>query len=145
MGAMKDLSLRVMMQLSLIGDYTAQAESYERRRDVVSQQRAATLRRKAHQAMIGARNLRRAPDLRWSDRGSYYVGDEYRVWHESGNLLGVTTDPDAADAILIYAAAAHVNRDGCDGCGILTSPHDHGYSVQIVVGDDDVTTHPMYL
>lgn len=65
---------------------------------------------------------------------------EWRVWCESGDLVeaGLGSAAEAAE-VLAAAAAEHVAASGCDGCGVLTAPGEHGFSVQVCEGGRDIT------
>ncbi len=69
---------------------------------------------------------------------------EYRVWCETGDLVHAGTDrSDAVDA-MNEAIAEHADAADCEGCGVMTPQHDHGFSIQICDGDRDVTGDPSY-
>lgn len=68
----------------------------------------------------------------------------YRVWHESGDYLGGSKDPYRAGQImgghiLNHLAQEKANGEECHGCGVMSSPSEHGFSIQSV-GDDDYFT-----
>ncbi|MER7445038.1 hypothetical protein [Micromonospora avicenniae] len=69
---------------------------------------------------------------------------EYRVWSESADLIFSGTDRDEASEWLAEAVADHIAYAECRGCGVLTDPGAHGYSIQIIDGDRDVTGDPSY-
>lgn len=70
---------------------------------------------------------------------------EYRVWSESSDLVLATED--AAKAIVALSEArrncpcGEGNIEWPKNCGVLNP---HGYHVQIIDGEDDVTGDPNY-
>jgi DNA (cytosine-5)-methyltransferase 1 len=56
---------------------------------------------------------------------------EYRVWHETADLVYAGPCRDDAAAAMTAAISAHVGETGCAGCGVLTPPHHHGFSPQM--------------
>jgi hypothetical protein len=67
---------------------------------------------------------------------------EYRVWHETADLVYAGPCRDDAAAEMTAAIGAHVAQTGCAGCGVLTPPHHHGFSPQIIEDGNDVTSDP---
>lgn len=67
---------------------------------------------------------------------------EYRVWLETGDLVIATDDRNEADAAMGEAITEHIIGAECKGCGVLTPPEHHGFSLQICQGGRDVTGDP---
>jgi len=55
----------------------------------------------------------------------------YRVWHENGDYVGGSRDPYKARGIMGGHILNHKEEEpDCPGCGVMTSPADHGFSIQ---------------
>lgn len=66
----------------------------------------------------------------------------YRVWHENGDYVGGSSDPYRARQImgghiLNHLAEEREAGEECRGCGVMTPPSDHGFSIQPVNGAED--------
>lgn len=55
----------------------------------------------------------------------------YRVWDEGGDYVGGSKDPYKARGIMGGAILNHKYEEpDCPGCGVMTPPADHGFSIQ---------------
>lgn len=63
----------------------------------------------------------------------------YRVWHENGDYLGGSSDPYRARQIMGGHILNHLAEEGneCPGCGVMTPPADHGFSIDPVNGAEE--------
>lgn len=62
----------------------------------------------------------------------------YRVWHESGDYVGGSGNLHKARGIMGGSILNHRYEDPeCPGCGVMTPPADHGFSIQPVNGAED--------
>lgn len=63
----------------------------------------------------------------------------YHVWHENGDYLGGSSDPYRARQIMGGHILNHLDdhNNECPGCGVMTPPADHGFSIQPVNGAED--------
>lgn len=81
-------------------------------------------------------------DLSSLDDGEEHEEEDqpfYRVWHENGDYLGGSADPYRARQIMGGHILNHVAEEpDCPGCGVMTAPADHGFSIDPVNGADDM-------
>ena len=71
----------------------------------------------------------------------------YRVWHENGDYVGGSASAHRAQQIMGGHILNHLaeERDAgeeCPGCGVMTPPANHGFSIQPVNGADDMEDLP---